>query len=204
MDFAHPVQAVIPGAQGRVLAVLAEVSTDLNLRAIARLSGLSPAHVSRVMHRLVELGLVERRDVGAAALFRLVADHTAGRVVLALARAREGVVAELSRTAAEIQPAAAGIVLFGSFVRGEAGLGSDIDVLVVRRAGIDAEDEAWVSSLERWRRHGTRLTGNPVQMIEVGEEEVMTLARSRRSLWQAVRVEEVVIAGRSLVEMSGA
>jgi DNA-binding transcriptional ArsR family regulator len=204
MDFAHPIQAIIPGAQGRVLAVLAEVTTDLNLRTIARLSGLSPAHVSRVLHRLVELGLVERRDVGGAALFRLVAEHMAGRVVLTLARAREGVVAELSQAATELQPPAAGIVLFGSFARGEAGPGSDLDVLVVRPAGIDSEDEAWGSSLERWRRHATRLTGNPVQVIEVGEEEVTKLARSRRSVWEAVRVEGVVIAGRPLAEISGA
>jgi DNA-binding IclR family transcriptional regulator len=55
------VQAVIPGAQGRILAVLTGTSAELNLRSIARLSGVSLAHASRVMPLLLELGVVERR-----------------------------------------------------------------------------------------------------------------------------------------------
>jgi hypothetical protein len=43
VDFAAPVQALIPGAQGRILAVLAETTAELNLRTIARLSGVSLA-----------------------------------------------------------------------------------------------------------------------------------------------------------------
>jgi len=61
MDLVQPVQAVIPGAQGRILAVLAETSAELSLRTIARLSGVSIAQASRVMPKLVELGMVERR-----------------------------------------------------------------------------------------------------------------------------------------------
>ena len=49
LDFVHPVEAVIPGAQGRVLAVLAETTAELNLRTVARLAGVSVAQVSRVM-----------------------------------------------------------------------------------------------------------------------------------------------------------
>ena len=62
MDFVHPVQAFIPGAQGRILAVLAETTAELNLRTIARLSGVSLAQSSRVMPVLVDLGVVERRE----------------------------------------------------------------------------------------------------------------------------------------------
>ena len=63
MDFQHPVEAVIPGAQGRVLAVLLNASGELNLRTIARLSRVSLAQTSRVVPGLVSLGLVERREV---------------------------------------------------------------------------------------------------------------------------------------------
>ena len=41
MDFVHPIEAVIPGAQGRVLAVLVETTAELNLRTLARLAGVS-------------------------------------------------------------------------------------------------------------------------------------------------------------------
>ncbi|MFQ5517665.1 MAG: helix-turn-helix domain-containing protein, partial [Acidimicrobiia bacterium] len=62
MNFARPIEAIIPGVQGRVLAVLAETTAELNLRTIARLSEVSLAQASRVLPGLVELGLVERRE----------------------------------------------------------------------------------------------------------------------------------------------
>lgn len=49
VDFRLPVEAIVPGAQGRIFAVLVETTTELNLRTIARLSGVSVAHVSRVL-----------------------------------------------------------------------------------------------------------------------------------------------------------
>ena len=66
MDFVHPIEAIIPGVQGKVLAVLAETTADLNMRTIARLADVSAAQASRVLPDLVELGLVERGDLGLA------------------------------------------------------------------------------------------------------------------------------------------
>jgi DNA-binding transcriptional ArsR family regulator len=204
VDFVHPVQAIIPGAQGRILAVLAQVSTDLNLRTIARLSGLSPAQVSRVLPKLVDLGLVDRRDVPPTALFCLAKDHVAVRAVLALARARDTVVSELRRSATQVSPSPLSITIFGSFARGEATADSDLDVLVVRPALAGWDDDGWASSLERWRHGAGRLTGNRVDVVEVGEEEVVELVRSRRSLWQDVVEEGITIWGRPLAELSTA
>ena len=63
VDFVRPVEAIVPGAQGRVLAVVAETSAELNLRPIAELAGVSQAQVSRVLPGLVDLGVLERREV---------------------------------------------------------------------------------------------------------------------------------------------
>ena len=79
MDFRRPVQAVIPGTQGQILAVLSETSAELNLRTIARLSGVSIAQASRVLPGLVELGIIARRDVPPSALFSFVPDNVAAR-----------------------------------------------------------------------------------------------------------------------------
>ena len=43
MDFVRPIEAIVPGAQGRVLAVLAETTAELNLRTIAQLAGIMGA-----------------------------------------------------------------------------------------------------------------------------------------------------------------
>jgi DNA-binding IclR family transcriptional regulator len=66
MDFVRPVEAIVPGVQGRVLAVLADTTAELNQRTIAQLAGVSQAQVSRVLPGLVEHGVVQRRDVPPA------------------------------------------------------------------------------------------------------------------------------------------
>ncbi|MBI2167891.1 MAG: helix-turn-helix domain-containing protein, partial [Actinobacteria bacterium] len=63
MDFVRPIEAMLAGARGRVLAVLAETTAELNLRTIAQLAGVSQAQASRVLPGMVELGVVERREV---------------------------------------------------------------------------------------------------------------------------------------------
>jgi DNA-binding IclR family transcriptional regulator len=95
VDFSHPVEAVIPGAQGRILAVLAETSAEVNLRTIARLSRVSVAQATRVLPTLVSLGIVERREAPPSALFRFVPENVAARAVAALAESRHAVLEEL-------------------------------------------------------------------------------------------------------------
>jgi Predicted nucleotidyltransferases len=194
---------VIPGAQGRILAVLAETSDQLNLRTIARLSGVSPAQASRVLPLLVELGMVERRDVPPSALFRFVEDNVASRAVSALARARGTVLDELGRTAAEMAPAPVSVIVFGSVARGEGDSHSDVDVVVVRPATIDEDDDAWVGGLERWRERVRRITGNPIQVVLVDEADVGRFLRGRRPLWRDVARDGIVVFGRELADLTG-
>lgn len=81
MDYTRPVQALIPGVQGRILGVLAETTGQLNLTTISRLAGVSSAQASRVLPELVHLGLVERVEAPPSALFRLMDESLVGRLV---------------------------------------------------------------------------------------------------------------------------
>ena len=198
MDFVRPIEAVIPGVQGRVLAVLAEATAELNLRTIARLSGVSLAQASRVLPGLVELGLVERREAPPSSLFRLVPEHLATGPLLSLARARDGVIEEMGRGAAALDVAPLSVIVFGSFARGEADSESDIDAVFVRPAGVDESDEAWANSVEQWRSRIRRVSGNPVEVLEVGSEEIGGRLRSRQPVWRDIRVEGIVVHGRAL------
>ncbi len=201
MDFVRPVQSLIPGVQGRVLDVLARTTAELNLGTVARLARVSAAQASRVLPRLVELGVVERREVPPSSLYRLVRENLMARAVVDLVDARERTIERLRVLAEAIRPSPASIVVFGSFARGEADAGSDIDVLVVRRADVDEDDEGWNGSLGAWLVEAQRVAGNTVNHLELGAAETSPRLRSRRPLWRDIQRDGVLVLGKSLEQL---
>jgi predicted nucleotidyltransferase len=204
VDFVRPIEAIVPGAQGRVLAVLAETTAELNLRTIARLSGVSQAQASRVLPHLVQLGVVERREVPPSSLFRLVPEHVAARAILDLARATDTVLDEIGRSAGALPRPPVSVIVFGSFARREARAVSDVDVVVVRPADVDEDDERWATSIEQWRTDVRRLTGNPVEVLEFDPGQAAARVAGRSQLWGRIRREGTVVHGLGLSELRGA
>ncbi|MEE9415426.1 MAG: nucleotidyltransferase domain-containing protein [Acidimicrobiales bacterium] len=203
MDFVHPVQAVIPGTQGRVLAVLVETTAELNLRTVARLASVSPAQASRVLPGLVALGLVERREVPPSSLFWLNRENVAAQVVIGLARARDTALKRMGVAASQLPLPPASAFIFGSFARREADRESDIDAVLVRPADVDEDDETWTVGVEQWHRSVRAITGNPVEVIETGKFEVGEKLRSGGQLWRDVARDGVVVYGATLDELRG-
>lgn len=203
MDFRNPVEAVILGAQGRVLAVFLETNGELNLRTIARLARVSIAQVSRMLPGLVELGLIERREVPPSSLFRLVPDHVATRALVGLADARNVALNEMGRVASEIRPAPMSVIVFGSFARGDSEPDSDIDVIIVRPVDVDTEDARWIEQIERWRTTVSRVVGNSVEILEVDAEQATFKLTGRSPMWRDVRRDGRVVFGHSLDELAG-
>jgi DNA-binding MarR family transcriptional regulator len=201
VDFRHPVEAVIPGVQGRILAVLAETTAELNLRTIARLGDVSPSQASRVLSDLVELGLVERREAPPSALFLLQGEHVAARAVRALSRAWDDVIEELARLAARIDPAPATVAVFGSFARREADTTSDLDVVLIRAPGVDEGSDEWLASVDGWRAAAARLTGNPVRTLEVGYDEVAGRVRPDDPMWSDVIRDGITLFGDPITNL---
>lgn len=201
MDFREPVQAVIPGAQGRILAVLSQTSAELNLRTIARLSDVSVAQASRVMPGLVELGLVARREAPPSALFRFVEEHVAARAVVMLAEARTTVLEELKTAAVRLGVQPVSVVIYGSFARGEADRSSDLDVLFVRPARVAEDDPAWRAAIDTWVLAARRITGNRVELLEVAAEEAGAKLRSKKQLWSDIQRDGLVVHGRTIEDL---
>jgi predicted nucleotidyltransferase len=201
VDYGAPIEAVIPGVQGRVLTVLARTEVELTMRAVAELAGVSANRATVVLNQLVRLGLVERRDVGAAALVRLVRDNEASRAVLSLANLRQEVLTRLSGEAKKIRPIPASLMVFGSFARGDAHENSDIDVLVVRPPGAPVDDGRWTAALGQWTDRAARIAGNPVNLLDVSVEELQRLVRRERAPWRTIVEEGVVLIGARPSEM---
>lgn len=71
MDFASPIESLVTGSRGKVLAALARSGAETTLRGLSRQADVSPNHVGTIIGDLVELGLVERREAPPASLVRL-------------------------------------------------------------------------------------------------------------------------------------
>ena len=201
MEFVRPIEALIPGVQGRILSVLTETTADLNLRTIARLADVSVAQASRVLPHLVELGLVERWELPPSSLFRLVREHAAAGPLLSLARAWDAVVEKMGRTAGDLPVVPVSVIVFGSFARGEADVQSDIDTVLVRPADVEESDDGWSASVEQWRDTVRRMSGNPVEVLEVGSDEIAKRLHSRRQIWHDIRRDGLVVHGLSIDEL---
>lgn len=198
MDFVRPVEAVVGGAQGRLLAVLVKVTAPLSLRRLARLAGVSPAQASRVMPRLVELGIVDRYEVPPASQFVLARDNVAAQLLLTLADAQSMTLRQIGEAASVISPEPVSVIAFGSFARGEADTDSDIDLAVVRADDVDDDDERWTESIDVWRRQVRTLTGNEVEIVEATASEAARKLGGRPELWRNIQRDGIVVHGRAL------
>jgi hypothetical protein len=95
MDYSRPLEAVIRGASGKVLGVLARTHAELPIRRVAQLAGVSCDRASIEIRRLVVLGIVARREVAGASLIRLERTNIAATALLALADARSTAIVRL-------------------------------------------------------------------------------------------------------------
>lgn len=201
MDYVRPVEAIIPGVQGRVLSVLAHTEMPLSMRAVARIAGASVDQTNLVIHRLVSLGLVERRDARPAAQVTLVRENAAAQAVISLAALRHAVIDRMRQDATMIEPAPESLVIFGSFARGLAREDSDIDVLAVRPGDVPGDDDSWTETLLRWANRSTRLAGNPVNLLDESLEDIPGLLSRRGSVWEEAMRDGVLLAGSPLAEL---
>lgn len=206
MDYVRPIEAVVPGVQGRVLGALARSEVELTIRTVARLAGVSAQQATVVVNRLVGLGLVTRREAGSAALVALDRKNEAAGAIVALAALPRSTMQRLAELAQSISPAPVSLVVFGSFARGEADADSDVDALAVRAADVAVDDEAWIDALGEWERAARRITGNPVELLVVGVDELPALlsAGDEGSLWRSIKTEGVTLAGIPLADLVAA
>lgn len=200
MDYLSPIEALFPGVGARVLAVLAGTSEPLTIRQLAERAGAAHPQVSHHVSRLEALGVVERRVAGRSHLVKLTAS-AAGDVICRLAGLGDLVLDRMRATPPPVDPAPESIVVFGSFARGTARAGSDLDIAIVAPPG-STDDEAWLSALHAWLDSVAEISGNPVAEIIVTADELNE--RGGEPLWEEIRREGVVVSGASIDDLLAA
>jgi DNA-binding transcriptional ArsR family regulator len=197
MDVSRPYSIFASPLDIEVLLVLRGTTRPLTGRAVARLvSRGSEAGVRVSLDRLFEQGLVERQEAGRSVLHTLNRDHLAIPALETLAtmhdelRRRFG--AEISSW--RIQPEH--VSIFGSAARRDGDTDSDIDVFVVRPAGVNEDDAQWREQIAEFVEHGGRWTGNAVAISEVGSRELRRLRRDNPPIVEELRNDAFTLAGR--------
>jgi predicted nucleotidyltransferase len=203
VDYVRAIEALIPGARGQVLSALTLDTSTRTLRQVALAAGVSWSQTALVIDDLCHLGIVERRQTPGATLIRLAPGNVVVAMLQSLTDLRSPAIDALRRAADGLAPAPLSLTLFGSFARGEARRDSDVDVVAVHRSGLGAEDsdgDRWSESLGRWVEVATSITGNQVNLIDLGDDELRTGHKPPEWLHEAAK-KGVTLAGRPLAEL---
>lgn len=195
MDLTQPLRVVTPTLDGDVLSVLCGTRAPLTGREVHRILGrASEGGVRRALDRLWGQGIVSRESAGRAHLYALNRRHMAARYVCALASLRAELIEALRSAVGAWTVAPVVAVLFGSSARGDGDERSDVDLLLVRPSGIDADDDIWRGQAELLAESVFAWTGNSAEIVEWGEDELSRALLGEAVLANAAR-EGVVLAG---------
>lgn len=186
MDFRRPLSVVAPTLDGDVLGVLAGADEEFTGRRIHQVLGRgSEAGVRKAADRLVEQGVVIRRQAGQAKLYSLNRNHLAADYIEGLGSLRAKLIERLKVAVGRWEKRPAYMALFGSVARREAGPKSDLDLFVLRPRGTLASNPVWQEQLEKLETDATEWTGNEARIVqfriaELKDPEVRKIVREVR------------------------
>jgi hypothetical protein len=201
VDFARPLEALIPGARGRVLASLVAEPGERALRQLAGDAGVSPSRCGAIVEDLAELGLVERRVLAHAVVVRLSPSNTTAGALRQLASVRAPTLDALRAAAGAVVPVPSSLTVFGAFAGGGIGRHDRIDVVAVGPPGSETsgpDAAAWSAALRRWVEAAEAVTGNPVHLVRLEPADIRPPPRSLGRLLAAAAAHGILLAGEPL------
>jgi predicted nucleotidyltransferase len=199
MDLANPARAVLPIGTAAVLRVLMGADSSFTIRELARLAEVSAPVAGDVIHRLADHGLVFTQPVGSAILCRFNHDHLAARAMRDLVTLRARMIELLRDEINDWAIRSAHASLFGSAARGDGGIGSDLDLLVVRPDQLtESERSAWEDQLASTARRALTATGNPAHWVDITRVDLALAVEAGEPIIDQWRHDAVDLAGENL------
>jgi predicted nucleotidyltransferase len=204
MDLSRPWALIRSPIDTEVLLVLGGTTRPLTGREVARLvrTGSQPA-VNAALRRLAEEGLVWGEEAGNAFLYTLDREHLGTPAVELLLGIRAELERRLRAEIAEWGIAPSHVSIFGSAARGDGDTRSDIDIFVVRPAGVAEDDPGWREQLEQLSDLIHNWTGNHAAISEVSTADVRRLRRERPPVVDELRRDAITVAGPTPAELLG-
>lgn len=220
MDLSDPTRTITSTLDGPVLAALAVAGRPLTVGEVAaRAARGSEIGVRRSLARLVEQGIVTATEMGRNRVHELNREHVAAGVADALAGLRLELWRRMRAEVAGWREPPLFACVFGSAARGDGGVDSDIDVLLVQpmlsadlvgaakgmsplsagltalnatltgKSGVNAE--RWQEQVDALREHVRAWTGNPAQVVDVTAREWLQPSADLRPLVAEVQRDAV-------------
>jgi hypothetical protein len=195
---------ICPSLDGPVLDVLVHTTRPLTGREIARLASRgSERGVRLVLNRLVDQGLVDAREAGPSVLFVLNRDHVAADLVAGVFELRELLIERIKQEIATWRIAPVHVSVFGSAARGDGGLDSDIDLLVIRCEEIDEDEPVWREQVHALAEHVRAWSGNHASLHEVSQKQLRAAVRRGEPIIRSLRESALPLAGADLSSLIG-
>lgn len=203
VDMSSPISSVIPSAHGAVLAVLARTSEPLSGRRVAALTDgkVGQWRANEVLGALADAGIVLREHRPPAKLYRLNRDHVAAPGIIALAEQWGTLLRRIRDELADWSPPPVTACLFGSTARGEAGPGSDIDILLVTSDDVAASEDterAWQEQVDQLTENVRIWSGNTCEVLELTAAELGDAVARDDRLVRDLRQDAIALAGRDI------
>ncbi|HVB13677.1 MAG TPA: nucleotidyltransferase domain-containing protein [Candidatus Dormibacteraeota bacterium] len=154
----------------------------------------SQAGVHRVLRRLAEQGIVNSEVSGQTYRYRLNRRHLAAPLIETLAQPLKLLLERLPSSLSNWEAPAICVSVFGSVARGEAGIASDLDILVVRPDSIDEDDPRWREQVDGLAGDATAMTGNEARILEYSAAEATRLSTAE-PLLQEIRRDGLLLMG---------
>jgi hypothetical protein len=164
--------------------------------------GSSQGGARAALARLVEQGIVSQRRAGAALLYALNRQHLAAPLIVALVDLRAEFLRRLGEAMASWRLPAAYAAVFGSVARGHERPDSDLDLFVLRPAGVPGDDPDWVKQVQDVTRQIGAWTGNDARVLDIGLDEIGSVHEPGGVLEDVLR-DGIPLAGSEAVLRRG-
>ena len=192
MDLTSPARAIAPALTAEVLSVLAGTTLPLTGNEISRLAkGGSKAGIFLALQRLEQHGLVDVMEAGNANLYTLNLDHVASEAVLALRDLRGKLFSRITGAINSWKIAPISVAVFGSAARGDGGLNSDIDILIVRPESVGEDDLQWENQIADLNHLVHRWSGNSSSIIQATPTQVASMIFRKEPIVESLRTDAI-------------
>lgn len=202
MNISEPYDLAMPRATARVLSVLMGANAAFSIRQVSRMAKVSFPQTLKIIDQESERGLVMVEQAGRSRMCRFNRDHLASKAVVELLTLRARMIHAIEEEilAWAIMPEHSS--LFGSAARGDGGVDSDLDVLIVRPEKVPEnqwEEQKYVSGMNLRMK-----IGNSVAWFDVSLAELRTAKDASEPIFSAWKKDGILLTGSSLTSLLGA